>query len=121
MRICCIVILVLISVAGHAADKAGNYAIWGAGNKSCHGYYLAREANDFDKFKDYIMGFLTAYNIITPETYSISGKMKLDDVLTWFDDHCELQRVISFEKALTDFISTHYDERMKIPPSTFRR
>jgi len=121
MRMCGILILMLISFSGHSADKSGNFAIWGAGNKSCHSYYQAREVNDFDKFKDYLMGFLTAYNIITPETYSISGSMKLDDVLTWFDDHCGLQPTISFEHALSDFISEHFDNRMKTSPATFRR
>ncbi|MBM2830204.1 MAG: peptidoglycan binding protein [Gammaproteobacteria bacterium] len=121
MKTCGIVILMLVSFASHATDNKGNYAIWGVGNRSCHGYLQARAANDFDKFKDYLMGFLTAYNVMTPETYSISGGKNLDEVLIWFDDHCELQPTISFEQAITDFIAENFEQRMKTSPSSFRR
>ena len=121
MKTCGIVILLLVSFASHAADNKGNYAVWGAGNKSCHSYHQARESNDFDLYKNYLLGFLTAYNVITPETYSISGQMKLDDVLMWFDDHCELQPMMSFEQAIMDYTSENHEKRMKTPPSQFRR
>ena len=120
MRVFSIFFLTICTISVYAADNSGNYAIWGHGNKSCHSYNLAR-ADDDSKFKDYIMGYLTAYNHQTPETYSISRDMNLDEVLTALDDQCQLKPVISFEEALVSFIIEHYENRMKLPPGGFGR
>ncbi|HSR62382.1 MAG TPA: hypothetical protein VLN56_03145 [Gammaproteobacteria bacterium] len=114
-------LLIAYATAGHAADKNGQYAIWGLGAESCHKYNLAREADDVDDYKNYIMGFFTAYNIITPETYRISGDMDLDAVLGWFDDECGLKPIISFEEALTNYLVENYDKRLDKAPTSFRR
>ena len=113
--------LMICTITVSAADSKGNYAIWGLGKKSCHSYNLARAEVTDEKFKDYTMGYLTAYNHITPETYSISRDMDLDEVLTWMDDQCQLKPVISYEEALVTFIIEHYENRMKFTPGGFGR
>ena len=115
-------LLLFLSAAVHAVDKNGQYAIWGLGADSCHKYNLAREADQYNDYKNYIMGFFTAYNIITPETYRISGEMDLDSVLDWFDDECSLKPIISFEEALSNYVVENYDKRLdKAPTGGFRR
>ena len=121
MRVFGLTILFLCSFAALAADSKGNYAIWGAGNKSCHSYNLARAANDDNKFRDYTMGYLTAYNHQAQETYSISRDMNLEQILAWIDDVCELKPIISFDEALYNFITEHHEKRMKFPPGGFGR
>jgi len=121
MRALGFTILLLGSCTVMAADSNGNYAIWGSGNKSCHSYNLARTAQDDNKFRDYTMGYLTAYNHQMTETYSISRDMNLEQVLSWLDDLCELKPIISFDEALVSFIAEHLEQRMKFPPGGFRR
>jgi hypothetical protein len=115
MRIIAVFILFLSfqPIITQAADKNGSYAIWGMGRKTCYSYNLAREAEDYVRYKDYMMGYLTAYNAIAEDTYRISGKMDLNDILEWMDDYCELKQVHAFELALADFINEHKDTRIK--------
>lgn len=114
-------LLVLISVPSQAADSNGHFAIWGKGNKSCHSYNISRNTDEEQRFKDYIMGYLTAFNVQMPETYRIAGHMNLDEILEWLDDYCELKPIMAFEQSLADFIVENYDKRMKKSPSKFRR
>lgn len=116
MKIYSIIFLLFYVTAGVAADKKGNYAIWGVGNKSCHSYNLARAANEDNKYKDYIMGYFTAYNHEAVDTYSISRDMNLDAILSWIDEQCEMKPIVSFEEALTTFILDNYEGRMKTQP-----
>jgi hypothetical protein len=121
MRVLSFTVLFLASYTVLAADSKGNYAIWGAGNKSCHSYNLARSANDDKKFRDYTMGYLTAFNHGAEATYSISRDMNLEQILAWIDELCELKPIISFDEVLISFIQDHYEQRMKFPPGGFGR
>jgi len=101
----------------YAADNMGNYAIWGKGNKSCFSYGKERNTDAHEAYKNYLKGYLTAYNTITPETYSISGKMNIDQITNWMDDYCDKNKMHGFEQALTEFIIRHYKGRFKTPPN----
>jgi hypothetical protein len=114
-------LLALIPLQLQAADSKGHFAIWGKGNKSCHSYNISRNTDEEQRFKDYIMGYLTAFNVQMPETYRIAGHMNLDEILAWLDDYCELKPIMAFEQSLAEFITGNYDKRMKKSPSKFRR
>ena len=118
MRVIFAAIVLCLSVQGqaYAADKSGNYAIWGKGMKSCYHYLKDRDADKDTSYKNYIMGYLTAYNAMTPETYSISKNMKLDEIMTWMDDYCDSQKMSGLELSLIEFIITHYENRSRVPP-----
>ncbi len=113
--------MTVIPVSSHAADSNGHFAIWGKGNKSCHSYNISRNTDEERRFKDYIMGYLTAFNVQMADTYRIAGNMDLNEILVWLDDYCELKPIIAFEQSLADFIIEHHDRRMKRSPSKFRR
>lgn len=112
--------LIIPSIA-LGADSKGNHAIWGVGNKSCFSYSNARKDGDVSAYKHYIMGYLTAYNAFVEDTYRISGKMNLNEILVWFDDYCELKAVNAFELALTDFVFEHHEKRTRTPSSGMGR
>ena len=42
---------------------------------------------DNAKYKHYIKGFLTAYNIFTEKTFNISGSMNETEVLEWLNEY----------------------------------
>ena len=115
--------VLLLSGGARAADKEGNYAVWGMGNQSCHAYNKARAGTegDADTFKFYVMGYLTAYNVHQSETYSISSATPMPDILVWLDEYCDGHAVSSFETALKVFISEHYEDRMKTIPRPYSR
>lgn len=104
-----------------AVDADGNFAIWGKGNKSCHSYNIARGTEQEELFKQYLMGYLTAFNIQLEATYRIAGKKSISDILGWLDDYCETKPVVSFEQSLADFIVEHHDQRLKKAPAKYGR
>jgi len=114
-------LLAMIPIQSQAADNNGHFAIWGKGNKSCHSYNISRNTDEEQRFKDYIMGYLTAFNVQMPETYRVAGHMNLNDILVWLDDYCELKPIMAFEQSLADFITENYAERMKKSPLKYRR
>ncbi|MEQ8234973.1 MAG: hypothetical protein RLW61_01645 [Gammaproteobacteria bacterium] len=101
------------STAG-AADAAGNYAIWGAGSRSCHQFERARDdSTALASFRDYLMGYLTAYNTLAPQTYDALGGLSLEDALAWVDDYCDLHKIDSFERAVAQLIVSRHDARSR--------
>ena len=71
------------------------------------------EVENFNAYKSYMKGFLTAYNIFTEKTFSISGSMKEKQVVEWLNDYCKENPMSTVENALTSFTFEYYDNRMK--------
>ena len=118
MRIFVCVLIIALSLQAQAADPEGNYAIWGKGQKSCFRYMKDRSAGEDEAYKYFIMGYLTAFNAITPETYSISGSMTLDQIMTWLDDYCKPNQMSGIERSLIEFIDSQYTTRYRNPPGS---
>ena len=114
-------LLTVIPIQAQAIDNNGDFAIWGIGSKSCHSYNISRNTDEERRYKDYIMGYLTAFNVQMPDTYRVAGQMNLDDILAWLDDYCDLKPIFAFEQSLEDFITENYDKRMKKAPSKYSR
>ncbi len=110
------IVFMITVVASQADDGKGNYAIWGVGNQSCFKYSKARSTDDEVTYKNYIMGYLTAYNALMPNTFRISGNMNIDDIFDWLDNHCELKQLDSFDFALSSYIDDNADKRLKKSP-----
>lgn len=121
MRICTIVLALVLACPAFATDKNGNYAIWGVGNSSCVKYTTLRAANNDNEYRHYLMGYLTAYNHQTEETYSITNVMNMDEILIWLDGECELKGTSSFEQAIIELLLAHYEKRSRHPPGGFGR
>lgn len=108
-----LIMLALTSASAFAVDSKGNYAVWGVGKKSCFGFNKEFNNGDAEVYRNYIKGFLTAYNIFTEKTYSISGKMDENQIIEWLDEYCSENPMSGFETALLNFTFDHYDKRMK--------
>jgi hypothetical protein len=97
-----------------AADSAGNYAIWGAGGASCHRFQRSSsEASSKQVFKNYLMGYLTAYNAIVEDTYNGLGGLSLEDALAWLDNYCSLHKLDSFDRAVVDLMISQHESRVR--------
>lgn len=106
-------LLLLTSTSAFAVDSNGNYAVWGVGKKSCFGFNKEMSSGDTDKYKHYIKGFLTAYNMLTEKTYSITSGMNESEVIEWLNDYCSENPMFGLETALLNFTFDHYDKRMR--------
>ena len=121
MRILISILIIGLSLPAGAVDQSGNYAIWGKGQKSCFRYLKERTGDENQAYREYLMGYLTAYNAATPETYSISGNMNLDEIIAWLDDYCDTNQMHGLEQSLLEFITSHYEDRYRTPPGTRSR
>jgi hypothetical protein len=100
-----------------ADDANGNHAVWGIGQESCHAFGKARAAGEVTEYKSYLMGYLTACNILIPETYNITGARDLNGVLSWLDEHCGKNPMDSFDRALGQMVSAFRDSRLTKAPA----
>lgn len=99
-----------------AADAQGNYAIWGAGGRSCNQFAQSRpDAAKAATFRDYLMGYLTAVNTLVPETYDALGGESLETSLSWLSDYCDAHKMDSFERAVGQLILARHDQRLQGP------
>lgn len=117
MKVIVSVAVACLLLQARAADEAGNYAIWGKGQTSCFRYSKDRSAGRDGPYKDYIMGYLTAYNAVMPETYSISRNMNLDEIMAWLDEYCDANQMSGIEQSMLAFVGNHYEKRYRTPPS----
>lgn len=105
------------SLPATGADAQGNYAIWGAGGRSCNQF--ARAAGDtaqMASFRDYMMGYLTAVNTLSPDTYDAVGGESLETAIGWLGEYCDEHRMDSFERALGQLVVARHAERNRMPP-----
>ena len=115
------VIACLASGAASAADSQGNYAVWGTGGRSCHQFTQAgADASKLAPFRDYLMGYLTAFNALTPATYDAVGGASLEKTLAWLAAYCSEHKMDSFERAMGQMLLAGHDQRSRVPPGASR-
>jgi hypothetical protein len=103
--------------AAQAADPDGLYAIWGLGQTSCHQYNQAREKDAQGDYKVYLMGYLTAYNTFSPDTYSLSADKPLPEILAWLDKYCTAHQVDGFDRAARQLVESLRAQRQVKSPA----
>ena len=113
--------LSLIALPSRAADEDSHYVIWGLGQKSCHSYSEARSAGKADDYRNYVTGYLTAYNAFAADTYNIAPNMDSDAVLAWLDGHCDESKTTNLAEAMHQFVTEQNDAREKAAPGSGAR
>ena len=101
-----------------AADAAGNYAIWGLGQSSCFQFTKALAKDETDRYRDYLMGYLTAFNTLSENTYNVSGKAKLSEISEWIANYCDMHQIESFNRAIQQYVSEQYEQRTTVAPGS---
>ena len=104
------------SAQNHAADDAGQYLVMGLGNLSCKSF-LNEKDTGAAYYLSWLAGYMTAYNHIQDETYSILGKTKtVDQVESWLRDYCTVNGDASFEEAVRNLLRNLKHFRIKQKP-----
>jgi hypothetical protein len=116
--------LCLLAAAGNARarDFEENYAVFGAGAQPCNVYLLAvqKGGNEQDFFIDWLIGYLSAFNLMIPETYNILGETDFPTAQRWLEDHCRKypnELFINAVARLTEVLyPSRYQSSLKNPP-----
>jgi hypothetical protein len=101
-------------------DTKGNHAVWGVGQHSCNGFNTARESHNDAEYRSYLMGYLTAYNTLSADTYSVSGVADINGVLTLIDKFCQKTPTDSYDHALQILVTDLHESRARKPPEGHR-
>ncbi len=96
-----------------AADAEGNYVVWGQGRASCHSFRKALGSDGESGFRAWLMGYLTAYNAVTPDTFRVSGQRDMDALLDWLDDYCATHQLDSLDRATRFMVEALYPDRQR--------
>ena len=115
-----LLIMALISTPLQAKDMNQKFATFGKGSESCLSYMTARVENrqEMDRVKQFVFGYLTAFNLIIPQNYNILGEHTMNDAFDWLDAHCLKVPDDNFTNALAALTQAYFDERKSFKKST---
>ena len=99
-----------------AADDTGQYLIMGLGNTSCDSF-LSENDTGAAYYLSWLAGYMTAYNHLQKDTYSIVGESKdAAHIQSWLRDYCTVNGSESFEKAVRKLLRNLHYFRIKQKP-----
>ncbi|MGI9304602.1 MAG: hypothetical protein ACR2RB_18140 [Gammaproteobacteria bacterium] len=91
-----------------AADQDGVFSMVGHASKPCHAFTEAltqARANDnyyeVNRYSLWLDGYLTAYNLLTPDTYDIAGGQDRKALLDRLGAYCKSKPADNFWTAVT--------------------
>ena len=97
-------LLIASNFPSHAADDTGQYLTMGLGNLSCKSFLNEDEAGAA-YYLSWLAGYMTAYNHLAEETYSILGETKtIGQVESWLRDYCTVNGEEKFESAIRNLL-----------------
>lgn len=108
-----VLLLFLLSLPVQAKDDNQQFAVFGVGERLCGDYLMARSdgGHHFDPYYNFLSGYLSAFNLIVPDTYNILGKRTVSESLAWLDRYCSDARSENFTNAVARMTEFYYDER----------
>ena len=87
-----------------AADDTGQYLVMGLGNSTCNSY-LAEDETGIAYYLSWLAGYMTTYNHLQEDTYSILGKTKdVNQIESWLRDYCTINGNETFESAVRNLL-----------------
>ncbi len=75
-------------VVATASDDRGYFSTIGVGGQSCGSFLDARKASSSHPFGHWVGGYLTAYNVLQPATFDITGTTDIQGVMYWVENSC---------------------------------
>ncbi|MCZ6732537.1 MAG: hypothetical protein O7B27_08315 [Gammaproteobacteria bacterium] len=108
----------------NAADIDGLYSTSYSEGKigSCGTYVAARDEGRRGKLYEennhigWAFGYLTAYNLLTPDTYDIIGQTDLSAILLWLENYCKRNPLARFAEAMVLLTDELHPERIRKAP-----
>lgn len=99
-----------------AADDTGQYLVMGLGNTSCDAF-LSEDDLGAAYYMSWLAGYLTTYNQLQDDTYSIIGESKeVQQIESWLRDYCTVNGSETFESAARNLLRNLKYFRLKKKP-----
>jgi hypothetical protein len=88
----------------------------GLGNLSCKSF-LNEDEEGAAYYLSWLAGYMTAYNHLSEDTYSILGKTKtIEQIESWLRDYCTINGDKTFESAIRNLLRNLQYFRIKQKP-----
>jgi hypothetical protein len=109
------VLLLGLALPVQAADEHGRYWIYGVGRQACTTYLEARKAGGIEElsYKNWIMGYITAVNQNSADTYNILGQYDFQGAMVWLDQYCQKNPGSNMYMAVANMTAVMYPQRRK--------
>ncbi|GEM_PF-1513488 len=106
-----------------AKDMDGEFAVFGIGATRCADYLQARResAATTRRYADWTLAYVSAFNLIVPNTYDLLGDYTLDQALQWLDQHCADNRNTVYVNAVAALSQSLFPSRRNIAPGKDNR
>lgn len=107
LKIAIVYVLFVTLTEVYASDKSGKYEVLGQGMQSCGAYVQSRKGDHLKEvsFMVWVAGFLTAYNMYTPDTYDVTANVDLDGLMGWLENYCGANPLKNFSSAVDSLVS----------------
>jgi len=119
-------IVLLLPIGCFASDEFGKYRVtYPPDHVTCDSFLLAvNECNhghcvDLKTFSDWLMGFITAYNLSTPDTFDIVAKTDMKSSITWLTNYCKQNSSKEYADAVHGLMIDLYPTRQKVRPKNW--
>ena len=99
----------------HARDSQGDYKVRGLGADTCASF-LAIPPDGRGLYYSWIAGYLTAYNYLVPDTYSVAEYTGLTRTNDWFEHYCGKRPADLLHQAMRRFLAERHRVRLKSRP-----
>jgi hypothetical protein len=116
-------IALLLPIGCWASDQNGKYReTYTPDHGSCASYLLAQNecghgnCRDLNTFSDWLMGYITAYNSSTPDTFDIVANTNLKSTILWLGNYCKQNPSKSFSQSVESLMNELYKTRQKERP-----
>jgi hypothetical protein len=97
-------LLITFHSPSYAADDTGQYLTMGLGNLTCKSY-LNENEEGAAYYLSWLAGYMTAYNHLEEDTYSILGETKtIGQLESWLRDYCTVNSGHTFESAIRNLL-----------------
>ena len=110
----------LLSAPLMAKDMNQQYATFGKGSESCLSYMEARVENgrEMDRYKHFVFGYLTAFNLMIPQNFNILGERSMSDAFDWLDGYCLKAPDDNITNAVAALTQAYFGGRKSFRKST---
>jgi hypothetical protein len=100
-----------------ALDDDGEANIYGPGAATCSAYVAARKGGAAADFDRWLEGYLSAVNLVLPDTYDILGDYKHETAVAWVDAYCSRNPEDQFGFAANRLAAYLYPNRLASKPA----
>lgn len=102
-----------------AADKDGSYQSLGMLEQSCgnfNGFVASSDATALFETKAAMLGYITAFNQQTDDTYHVLGDHSANEAIQWLEEFCWREPLFTLSDALQVMTITFFKNRQKEAP-----